>query len=135
MREFIRHPSDIPIKYSIAEAGVREKDSLQNISQGGLCFHADVSMDPGSEIHINIPIRQPGFETTGIVMWCQKTNAHYDVGVKFKDTSDDFNIRMVEQVCHIEHYKKEVLFREGRKLSGEEAAAEWIEKFAGDFPR
>jgi hypothetical protein len=42
---------------------------------------------------------------------------------------------MVEQVCHIEHYKNEVKRREGREISGEQAANEWIAKFAGNFPK
>jgi hypothetical protein len=41
---------------------------------------------------------------------------------------------MVEQVCHIKQYSKEILEKEGRKLSDEEAAVEWIEKYAKDFP-
>ena len=41
---------------------------------------------------------------------------------------------MVEQICHIEHYKSEVLAREGRHLDGEQAAREWIQKFAHGFP-
>jgi hypothetical protein len=42
---------------------------------------------------------------------------------------------MVEQVCHIEQYKADVLKKEGRELTGEEAAKEWILKYAKDFPR
>ncbi len=42
---------------------------------------------------------------------------------------------MIEQVCYIEQYRKEVLKKEGRKLSGEEAAMEWVEKYAKDSPR
>jgi hypothetical protein len=41
---------------------------------------------------------------------------------------------MIEQICHIEHYRKEVKLVEGRELSSEEAADEWITRYAGDFP-
>jgi len=41
---------------------------------------------------------------------------------------------MIEQICHIDHYRKEVLEREGRQLSSAEAAMEWVTKFAQDFP-
>jgi hypothetical protein len=41
---------------------------------------------------------------------------------------------MIEQICHIEHYRQEVLRVEGRKLSSKEAASEWISKYARDFP-
>jgi hypothetical protein len=35
---------------------------------------------------------------------------------------------------HIEHYRKEVERLEGRALTSQEAAGEWISKYAGDFP-
>ena len=68
------------------------------------------------------------------IIWCQKTTDHFVIGAKFLDKDDMFKARMVEQVCYIEHYKKEVLRKEGRSLSTEEAAQEWIKKYAKDFP-
>ncbi|MCZ7563309.1 MAG: hypothetical protein M5U08_05410 [Burkholderiales bacterium] len=41
---------------------------------------------------------------------------------------------MVEQVCHIEEYRRAVARDEGRTLSTEEAAAEWIAEYAARFP-
>ena len=41
---------------------------------------------------------------------------------------------MVEQICHIEHYRIKVKENDGRDLNIEEAAQEWIEKYARDFP-
>lgn len=43
-------------------------------------------------------------------------------------------MRMIEQICHIEHYRKEVERQEGRRLSSQDAADEWISRYAGDFP-
>jgi hypothetical protein len=39
---------------------------------------------------------------------------------------------MVEQVCHIEHYRKEVMVCEGRQLTSEDAAKEWVAKYASN---
>jgi hypothetical protein len=41
---------------------------------------------------------------------------------------------MVEQICCIEHYREEILLNEGRELSCEEAATEWISTYAAQFP-
>ena len=67
-------------------------------------------------------------------MWINKKNELYDVGVQFKNAISEFRIRMIEQVCHIEQYKKNVFEKEGRALSGKDAAIEWIKKYARDFP-
>ena len=45
-----------------------------------------------------------------------------------------FKVRMVEQICHIEHYRKEVLASEDRRLTSQEAATEWIGKYSSKFP-
>ena len=77
---------------------------------------------------------QPDFEVRGQVVWCRSESGVFEIGVAFLDPSDLFQVRMVEQICHIEQYKADVLASEGRRLNGEQAAQEWIEKFAGDFP-
>jgi len=80
-------------------------------------------------------VRDPAFKMKATVMWCRKTNDDYDVGVEFSDVRAKFAVRMVEQVCHIEHFKKQFLEKEGRHLSGQEACVEWIERYAKQFPR
>jgi len=41
---------------------------------------------------------------------------------------------MVEQVCSIESYQKKIYETEGRRLTTEQAAMEWIAKYAAQFP-
>ncbi len=136
MRSFIRHPSDIPIKYQAdAEPSGVAQERLNNISQGGLSFSSTRALPVGTVITIRIPHVQPDFEVRGQVAWCRSEHELFEIGVAFVDASDLFQVRMVEQICHIEHYKAEVLAREGRRLNGEQAAREWIEKFADDFPQ
>jgi len=134
MRKYIRHPSDIPIEFDIEGLASHDAKHLNDISFGGLSFRARFRVKPGTAIVIKIPFVQPGFEVRANVKWCCKREHHYDVGVSFVDPDDAFRTRMVEQVCHIEHYKKEILEKEGRELTGEEAALEWIKRYAGRFP-
>ncbi|HHH43325.1 MAG TPA: hypothetical protein ENK49_04235 [Gammaproteobacteria bacterium] len=55
-------------------------------------------------------------------------------GVAFVEPGDLYRARMVEQICHIEHYRAKVLASEGRRLGAEQAAREWIQKFTLNFP-
>jgi hypothetical protein len=48
--------------------------------------------------------------------------------------STGFLARMVEQVCHVDKYRKSVQRSECRVLSPEEAALEWVDKHAARFP-
>ena len=134
-RESIRHPADIPISWTLGDVVVQDTEYLRNISVGGLAFSSQTRLAVGADIDIAIPIRDPEMHIRGIVVWCTgNEDGTFDVGVQFKDAEAKFRMRMVEQVCHIEHYKKEVLETEGRELTGEQAAMEWIRRFAKDFP-
>ena len=70
-----------------------------------------------------------------MVVWCHDQGRQCEVGLRFLNEADAYAARMVEQICHIEHYKANVRRKEGRLISGEQAAKEWIEKFAENFPQ
>ncbi|ACR13874.1 PilZ domain-containing protein [Teredinibacter turnerae] len=139
MRQFIRHPSDIPIQYVLGsdnELPVEHGNSerLKDVSRGGLCFAAERPVRRGTPIHIEIPIQSPPYRAEGLVAWCRPEGDHFAVGVQFNEPSTRFSVRMVEQVCHIEHYRTKVMHEEGRELSSQDAAREWVEKYAAEFP-
>lgn len=139
MTKFIRHPYGIPIRYSLLdqEMSSSEGKELTGINGSGLCFQCSAPLEPETLIRMEIRVRIPPFEADAIVMWCNQVgnSKQYEIGVRFLDDNSDFNLRMVEQVCQIEQYKNDVYQNENRRLSNEEAAAEWIEKHAHNFPQ
>lgn len=136
IRQFIRHPSSVPLEFEVIECGRAHGDSkVINVSRGGLCFLSDVPLPKGARIHLSIPIETPPFEITGHVTWCKIDNNHFCIGIAFDSTSAAYSVRMVEQVCYIEHYRQWILDSEGRVLTSEQAAKEWIEHYAADFPK
>ncbi len=135
MRKYIRHPATIPIFYDQIDLAAKRKDWLKDISLGGLCFQSKRLIEAGTVLLIQIPLATPVFQERAMVVWCQPTNAHYDIGVRFMAEESNFRMRMVEQVCYIEKYKQDMVELEGRELSGEEAALEWIRKYARNFPQ
>jgi len=134
VRHYIRHPADIPIEITTTEDGNKTSEPLSNISPGGVAFRSKTKLDIGTSLNIRIDLVNPPFETRARVVWCQPKAPYYEVGAELLDKEAVFQARMVEQICHIEHYRKEVQRAEGRSLSGREAALEWIEKYADRFP-
>ncbi|MBV1885236.1 MAG: PilZ domain-containing protein [Gammaproteobacteria bacterium] len=134
IRNYIRHPSDIPIEIHVSDLKPPNSLNLVNISVGGLAYQSDYFIEPGLVISVRIPTISDEFQVTGEVTWCRKSDDKFDVGIQFNEQHDLFNTRMIEQICHIEHYKRHVQEQENRTLSGEEAALEWIEKYAATFP-
>ncbi|AFL72853.1 PilZ domain-containing protein [Thiocystis violascens] len=135
LRQYLRHPSDVPIAYRLGEVIADHQHYLRNIGKGGLCFSSRIAIPPGAHIHIEIPIIEPVFNADGIVVWCHPSGDDFEVGVRFEGVDDEYGLRMVEQVCQIEHYRHEIFKSEGRLLNSEEAALEWIQKYAARFPQ
>lgn len=133
MRRYIRHPSAMPIDYRLND-GSTAMQRLRNVSAGGICFAAEQAVETGASVHITIRFGEQDFEADGEVMWCHGVNGHHEVGVRFHDAATVFTVRMVEQLCYIEQYRQQVRHTEGRELSSEQAAAEWVNRYAADFP-
>ncbi len=130
MQEDTKKTSSLSLDSLVAD----EFDFLREIGPSGLVFVSATPMKPGDSIQLRLPRECPVLETTGLVSSCRPEKGHFAIGVDFADKVDRFQARMVQQVCHIEHYRKELREREGRDLSRQEAALEWIRKFAHDFP-
>jgi hypothetical protein len=133
MRSYIRHPTDIPIEI-LLDHEICKRESLRNVSRGGLCFQYPEAAPVGSNILVRIALTTPPFEACCRVSWCQADGSRWQVGVEFLDQDDLFRLRMVEQICHIEKYRRTVRDSEGRAMSSHEAALEWIERYADAFP-
>jgi Tfp pilus assembly protein PilZ len=135
-RQYVRHPSDVPIAWSLDDVAVEGTEYLKNVSEGGLAFMSVSELPLGSHVDIQIPAIDPQVSLKGVVVWCAPfENAQYEIGVRFVDENNHFRMRMVEQICHIEHFKRVILETEGRVISGEDAALEWISRYAKDFPK
>lgn len=153
VREFIRHTVNIPIEFRLladdehpdapplpdhAEDGrtaMRTAGESRNVGFGGLAFESNFCPQVGNLIEIRIPTVDPPFIAKARVAWCRsEPDGGYMIGASFLDASDAFRSRMVQQVCSIENYRKEVKAEEGRDLTPQEASAEWIAKYAGRFP-
>jgi hypothetical protein len=132
-RAFIRHPSDVPLDIRLDNPEIPVETGLNNVGAGGLAIISNTPFRINSVLSVRIPHIQPVFEVRGRVVWCKESSGRYEIGVEFIETKDAFGVRMAEQICHIERYKKEIRDKEGRALSGREAALEWIEKNASSF--
>lgn len=133
-RTFIRHTAGVPLEVTCVPGSPASMLQSVNVSTGGLSFISDEHHALGAIIQVRIPTVDPPFEARARVVWIKPEGDGFCVGVEFLDANDAFRSRMVEQVCAIEQYRGEVRENEGRELSAQDAAAEWIGRFAGRFP-
>ena len=135
MRELVRHPSDIPLDVKIlSEPGSRHA-YMHDVSQAGLSCLVLRQIEVGSRVEFYVPSLSDESSGRGMVVWCRPTREKYQLGIQFNAGKDAFRAKMVEQVCQIEHYRREVEALEGRVIDSEEAALEWIPRYAADFDR
>lgn len=133
-RHCVRHPVDVPIEVRVENAPRETSVPLHDVGRGGLAFTANGPVPIGSHVRVRINLVAPEFLAPARVVWCHREEDRYLVGLEFDVADDAFRARMVEQICHIEHYRNEQA-EAGRALTIREAAREWIEKHAQDFPK
>lgn len=133
-REFPRHAVQVPLELDRVAGSAPLMEQGVNVSFGGLAFLSNSCPQIGAILRLRIPMVQPAFEANARVAWCTPEAGKFLVGVAFLDSSAAFKSRMVQQVCSIENYRQEVQQREGRTLTTQEAASEWISKYAERFP-
>ena len=128
----------MPIRVSADSVEEDEGDSddqtITNVGLGGLALLSSRPLEVLQRVRVSIPVLEQENELIGNVVWCEKSGQGYEIGVEFEGSRDNYRLRMIEQICHIEHYRREVERLEGRKLSSQEAAQEWIAAYAEDFP-
>lgn len=133
-RRYVRHSVGVPLEVERLGNSATLAESGVNVSHDGLAFRSSWCPRVNEVLQLRIPTVEPPFEARARVTWCRPEEEGFLVGVEFLDRSDAFRSRMVQQVCAIEHYRREVRDQEGRDLSTQDAAAEWIARYAGRFP-
>lgn len=135
-RKYLRHPFSIPIKLEMPaepQTGVSEST---DISQGGLSFLWNTSLSRGSRLHITIPVKEKRFELNARVAYSHEDAVHprlFRTGVKFTDIDSAFKAKLAEETLEILSYQKRLSREAGRDVPVEEAAKEWISKYAANF--
>lgn len=133
MRQHVRHPTELPVQVTVAAPSLSARRRASNVSAGGLAFLSERPMPAGSRLRVSIEAVEPAFEADARVVWCRSRGQGYEAGIEFLDSGGIDCARMVEQICHIEMYRRSVFEHEHRELNDEEAAFHWVRRFAGSF--
>ena len=135
IRRHVRHVTGIPVEVRLEyhDDYHGEDDTITNVSLGGLCFVASDRLDVDESVQVRFPVLNQEQRLNGKVVWCNKTARGYEVGLEFDDPEEVGRLRMIDQICQIESFRQQVEKTDGRKLSSEQAAREWVSRYAGDF--
>ncbi len=135
-KTFIQHPADVALDYKLNAADNQLCLALDTPipKRGGLTFDNKKPLSVGSMVSLKIAPFRPALRVKGVVTYCTKRKDYYQIGVEFMNVDDAFRVRMTEQACYIEHYKNELQKEQGKKISREQAALEWIAICGASFP-
>ncbi|WP_044874291.1 PilZ domain-containing protein [Pseudomonas sp. LFM046] len=133
MRQFLRHPTDMPVELVPHKGGTLPLQRLHDISLGGVACNSPRAFRRGTTLQLMIPALGSQACYSGTVAWCRKEGTEYMIGIAFIDEENLFRARMVEQICLIEQYRKQREQETGTALDSEAVAQEWIARHAADF--
>lgn len=130
----IHHPEQVPVEIQALGYSEAFPDPADGGYLGELAVHCASRFRVGAIVELHVPQLDAGTGLHGHVIWLHKVGHGYLIGISFQGESEAFRMRMIEQLCHIEAYRKDVVAKQGRILTREEAAAEWIARYSEDFP-
>lgn len=130
---FIRHPEQVAIE---VQPATTDGATANRSSDGlGLICSSTTAYAPGTPLSVNFPeLPQPIDSVHGTVFNCFQTGEHFELAIQFRSPEHAMRLRMAEQQTYIELYRQHLLQDQGRTLSLDEAALEWIERYAASFP-
>ena len=129
MRQYIRHPTKIPIQCTTPHGRLNDNPVMRNVSKSGMCFTTGTKIEANSNIELTIPFLGTEIEIAGTIMWCHDMDDFYELGVRFDDGISDLAKVLMDRLCNVEQYRQQVKERERRELTSTEAGREWMEKF------
>lgn len=131
LQVYIRHPEDIPIELEQLSRPLPTSHSTQGL---GLICHSHNMIIEGSTVELRVPFVEPSIKVSGIVNWCRNNGPGFELGIDFDNPDATMRMRMLEQLCQIHQYRLDMREEQGRALSPDDAAMEWIERYAALFP-
>lgn len=134
-QNFIHHPNEVPIKIVVRDKQL-PLSCVGQSSSTGVYIHTPTRYDISSCVEVEINVQSPAFFARGCVCSSEPLSEGigYETGIVFDCPDTAFAVRMIEQICHIEQYRQQVCKEEGRELSIDNAAVEWITQHAASFP-
>ena len=129
-KSLIYHPNLVPLNIR----KVRERVEMRSSCMGELAVHSQVYIPVGSQVLLSLYMGESTPSLYGRVIWLFGSDEEYLMGLTFDGADEAYKMRMVEQLCHIQAYRDAIARGEGRQLSDEEAAREWIGRYSAGFP-
>ncbi|CAA0123784.1 Uncharacterised protein [Halioglobus japonicus] len=109
---------------------------LHNTTVGNLTFVFMAAMNKvnGAQYEVECDAKYPGGNVSNLAEQCRVgADAAEQNAAAILSQEDIFRMRMESQCDQIKQYRLQVLRESGRLLSADEAALEWIGRFAASF--
>jgi hypothetical protein len=120
----------LSVRLEHARRGTRQTRTLQNLSLGGIACYSDEPVPTGDRVSVEMAIGGQALQLEGVVVWCRGAAGRFELGLRFDEDLVGSRDRAVRDLAEIERYRHEVLVREGRQLSSDAAAEEWLQSRA-----
>ena len=132
---FIHHRQGFPLDYKRLLSDPEKEQSADAEGNTGLLFHSEEYLQPGTAIEATITLKNRPEKIRGKVVMVRECDDYYEIGLWLAHHADASRARIVEQACYIEEYIRDKKLREGPfVINRENAAEEWISKYAAEVP-
>ncbi|MGH7898216.1 MAG: PilZ domain-containing protein, partial [Candidatus Binatia bacterium] len=124
----------VPLAVRPRTGGSELKSTVGDLSEGGLAFACDSPLEPGTVVEVSLPLADQPFLLVGCVRRCEPAaTSEFRIGVEFLHPAMSFRMKLAEQILRIQELRRELSRERGEEISNEEAARQWVERYAAEF--
>lgn len=121
-----RVASGLSVRLRHARRDSHRARTIQNVSVGGIACFSEEPVPTGERVTVEMAIGGQQMLLNGTVVWCRASGGHFELGLRFEEEKAEARERICRELVEIERYRHEVLMLEGRQLSSDAAALEWM---------
>ena len=103
------------------------------LAEDCLIIEAPEAFQIGIEASLHVNFLDQSFSVTGLIQRCEPRQQSFNIHFKLCH-QDSLQTRMLLQLSEIELYRHQMA-SQGRELSIDQAACEWVDKYAEGFAR
>ncbi|MGF1612447.1 MAG: PilZ domain-containing protein [Gammaproteobacteria bacterium] len=129
-----RHLGGLAIRCRVPAKGRECVGELRDVGLGGFGLRSGEQLAAGQRIEMSLIGFDAPISFPATVLWCRSSGCLFQAGAHFEPSVDAFQARMLEQICYIEAFRRQIYETTGRLLSRDGVALEWIRQFASRFP-
>ncbi len=130
---YLRHAAKVPIAWREIPRHLARPGEIGTDAGVGMRFLSSRPARAGALVEATLTVAGEACRFRGTVRWVRPQGHRFEIALRLAGPEHALRARLAEQACRIEVYRRSLSRRASRPVGIEQAAREWVERYAARF--